>query len=142
MPRAKGRASPLFNPGKIDGLSPLRYAPGMDKQSRREAIRDYKERKTPAGVYAVRCAATGDVWVAGASNVEGQHARHWFGLRMGSHMNKAMQAAWTAHGEAAMAFEIVESIEAEDLTPLGLADLIKARERHWLATLGAKKAVG
>lgn len=115
----------------------------MDKQSRREAIRDYKEKKTLAGVYAVRCAASGEAWVAGASNVETQKTRHWFSLRMGGHMNKAMQAAWNAHGgEAGLDFEIVETIEAEDLTPLGLADLIKARERHWLETLGAKKAVG
>jgi hypothetical protein len=134
--------SPLFNPGKIDDEGSFDYAIGMDKQSRREAIRDYKERKTRAGVYAVRCVATGDVWIAGAANVEGQKARHWFGLRMGSHTNKAIQAAWAVHGEAAMAFEIVENIEAEELTPLGLADLIKARERHWLAALGAKKAVG
>jgi hypothetical protein len=114
----------------------------MDKQSRREAIRDYKERKTQAGVYAVRCAATGEAWVAGAVNVENQKTRHWFSLRMGGHMNKAMQAAWNAHGEAGVGFEILENIEAEELTPLGLADLVKARERHWLAALGAKRAVG
>jgi len=114
----------------------------MDKQSRREAIRDYKDKKTQAGVYAVRCLATDEVWVAGVTNVENQQTRHWFSLRMGSHMNKAMQAAWTTHGEPAMEFQVVEAIEAEELTPLGLADLIKARERHWLATLGAKKAVG
>jgi len=115
----------------------------MDKQSRREAIRDYKEKKPQAGVYAVRCEATGEVWVAGVANVENQKTRHWFGLRMGGHMNKAMQAAWNAHGgEKGLSFEVLESIEAEELTPLGLGDLIKARERHWLATLGAKKAVG
>jgi len=114
----------------------------MDKQSRREAIRDYKEKKTQAGVYAVRCLATGEVWVAGAANVSNQQTRHWFGLRMGSHMNKAMQAAWAAHGEAGVTFEIVESLDTEELTPLGLADLVKRRERHWLEALGAKKAVG
>jgi hypothetical protein len=115
----------------------------MDKQARREAIRDWKEKKTVAGVYAVRCAATGEVWVAGASNVESQQTRHWFGLRMGSHTNKAMQAAWNAHGrEAALTFEVVERLDDEDLTPIGRADLLKARERHWIAALGARRAVG
>ena len=33
----------------------------MDKHARREAIRDFKEKKTVAGVYAVRCAASGEV---------------------------------------------------------------------------------
>lgn len=114
----------------------------MDKLSRREAIRDYKDRKPTPGVYAVRCAASGEAWVAGAANVESQQTRHWFSLRQGSHMNKALQAAWTAHGEAGLSFEILEAIDPEDMTPMGLADLIKARELHWRTTLGAMKAVG
>jgi hypothetical protein len=115
----------------------------MDKQARREAIRDWKEKKAVAGVYAVRCAASGEVWVAGASNIEPQQTRHWFGLRTGGHLNKGMQAAWNANGgEAGFSFEVLERLDDEDLTPLGRADLIKARERHWLAALGAKKAVG
>ncbi len=114
----------------------------MDKSARREAIRDFKEKKTVAGVYAVRCALSGEVWVAGAPNVEPQHQRHWFGLRIGGHHNRTMQAAWNAHGSEAFSFEILERLDDEDLTPLGRADLIKARERHWLAALGAMKAVG
>jgi hypothetical protein len=114
----------------------------MDKQSRRQAIRDYKEKKPAPGVYAVHCAASGEVWVGGSRNLDAQQNSLWFGLRTGGHVNRAMQAAWTAHGEGAFTFEPLERIDDEDLTPLGRADLIKARERHWLAALGAKKAVG
>ena len=114
----------------------------MDKQSRRQAIRDYKERKAAPGVYVVRCAATGEVWVGGSRNLDAQQNSLWFGLRTGGHANRAMQAAWTAHGEAGFSFEELERIDDEDLTPLGRADLIKARERHWQAALGGKKAVG
>lgn len=113
----------------------------MDKTARREAIRDFKEKKTTAGVYAIRCAD--QVWVAGAPNLDAQQTRHWFGLRTGGHLNRDMQAMWKASGgEAAFSFEVLERLDDEDLTPLGRADLIKARERHWLAALGAKKAVG
>ena len=114
----------------------------MDKQSRRQAIRDYKEKKAAPGVYAVRCTATGQVWVSGSRNLDAQQNSLWFGLRSGGHINRDMQAAWNAHGEPAFSFEPLERIDDEDLTPLGRADLIKARERHWLAALGAKKAVG
>jgi len=114
----------------------------MDKQSRREAIRDWKERKVTIGVYAVRCAPTGEVWVAGSRNLDAQQNSLWFGLRTGGHGNRAMQAAWVAHGEAVFSFEALERLDDEELTPLGRADLIKTRERHWLAALGAKKAVG
>ena len=114
----------------------------MDKQSRRQAIRDYKEKKPTPGVYAVRCAAAGEVWVGGSRNLDAQQNSLWFGLKSGGHVNRAMQAAWTAHGEAAFSFEELERIDDEEMTPLGRADAIKARERHWLAALGAKKAVG
>ena len=114
----------------------------MNKASRRDLVRDYKDLKTQAGVYAVRCEASGETWLAGVRNVGSQQNKLWFGLRTGGHPNKAMQAAWTAHGEAGFAFEAVETIDDETLSAIGLADQIKARERHWLATLGATKAVG
>jgi len=114
----------------------------MDKQTRREAIRDWKERKVAVGAYAVRCAPSGEVWVGGSRNLEAQQTSLWFGLRMGGHINRAMQTAWNIHGADAFSFEVLERIEDDDLTPLGRADLIKARERHWLAALGAKKAAG
>lgn len=115
----------------------------MDKQTRRDLMRDYKERKATLGVFAVRCVATGEVWTAGSRNVDAQQNSLWFGLRNGGHINRDMQAAWTANGgEAGFTFEILERIEDEVLTPLGLADRLKARERHWLEALGAKKAKG
>lgn len=114
----------------------------MEKSNRRQAIRDYKEQKPPAGVFAVRCAPTGEVWVGGNRNVEAQKNAIWFGLKGGAHINKAMQAAWNAHGEAAMSYEVLERIEDPDLTPMGLADALKSRERHWVEELGARKAVG
>lgn len=114
----------------------------MDKQSRRQLVRDFKERKAPMGVYAVRCAATGELWVGATKNLEAQQRSTWFGLCQGTYVNKPMAAAWKAHGEGAMSFEVLEAIDEPDLTPLGLADLLKARERHWIETLAAKKAVG
>ena len=114
----------------------------MDKQSRREALQAYKEKKTIAGVYAIRCAGSDQVWVAGARNVESQQTRFWFSLKNGGHINKAMQGAWTTHGADSFSFESLETIDYEALTPMGVADAVKARERHWLATLGALKAAG
>jgi hypothetical protein len=114
----------------------------MDRQSRRELLRDYKERKAPAGVYAIRCAASGEVWVGATRNLDAQKNSFWFGLSTRGHANRALQAAWNTHGEATFRYEALERIEDEDLTPLGLADALKARERHWREALGAGKAAG
>ena len=114
----------------------------MNRDKRKALIAAYKEIKPRPGIFAVRCATTGEVWVSAAPNLDNRQNGLWAGLRTGGHPNKAMQAAWTAHGEAGFAFEVVETIDDETLSAIGLADQIKARERHWLEKLSATKAVG
>lgn len=113
----------------------------MDKTSRRQAIRQYKERKVPVGIFSIRCRPTGETWVGASRNLDGQRNSSFFGLRLGSHRNRRMQAAWNAHGEPAFEFAVVELLEDEDLGPLGRDTWLKARERHWLAELEAHSAI-
>ncbi len=61
---------------------------------RKAAIAAYKERKTIAGIYVVRCAASGEAWVGQAPNLETIQNRIWFSLRQGSHTCRSLQAAW------------------------------------------------
>ena len=112
----------------------------MDKNRKREMLREYKEREKQQGVYAVRCAATGAVWTAVSRNLDKQQNGTWSQLRQGGHPNKAMQAVWNAHGEAAFAYEILE--EVKDDNPLLIASLLKDREAEWRKELNAEKAVG
>lgn len=114
----------------------------MDKDRKRQIARDYKERKVTPGVYAIRCASTGEVWVAPSRNLDTQQNGIWFTLRLGTHPNKALQTVWNAEGEAAFVFEIVERIEEDDLTPYLLDARLKERIKHWRAELGAGLAVG
>ncbi len=112
----------------------------MDKQSRRDAVRNYKERKVAAGIFSLRCRSTGETWVSASRNLD-QMNGIYFSLRMGSHRNAALQAAWKAHGEAGFDYAVVESLDDETLTPIGRATWLKERERHWLEALGAKPLV-
>ncbi|MGB3810377.1 MAG: GIY-YIG nuclease family protein [Parvibaculum sp.] len=114
----------------------------MDKDRKRQIARNYKERKASPGVYAIRCTATGDIWIAPSRNLDSQQNGIWFTLRLGTHPNKALQAVWNAHGEASFAYEVVEQIENEDLTPYLLDALLKERIAHWRTELGAGLAVG
>jgi hypothetical protein len=114
----------------------------MEKHLRRQAVRDFKERKVLRGVFAVRCAATGQVWVGASRNLDQQQNAIWFGLKSGGYINRAVQAAWTAHGQAGLAFEVLETFDDEDMGPVGRADLAKARAACWREQLGAAKLVG
>ena len=106
----------------------------MDKQRRRDIAQAYKDRKVPVGVFSLRCDPTGETWLGMSRNLEGAANGVLFGLRMGSHRNRALQAAWTAHGEAAFTYAVVERLD-EDLTAIGREDWLKARLRHWIAAL-------
>lgn len=107
--------------------------------SKRQAIRDFKERKVSAGIYVLRCEAAGAAWIGVSRNIDAQENSVRFALRMGSHPNRDLQAALRAHGADALSYEVLERIEDPDLSPMGLTDELKRREAHWLAALGAGK---
>ena len=112
----------------------------MDKTRRREIIRDHKERRARAGVYAVRCA--GQTWVGASPTLDAQQSSLWFSLRNGGHRNGAMQAVWNTHGPEALIFEILEVLDDEEMTPLGRADALKTGQARWREALDADLVFG
>lgn len=105
---------------------------------RKALVRDYRDRKVEAGIYAVRCSATGEAWVGATPDLATRQNGLWFSLRHGSHAEKTLQTAWTEHGEAAFAFEPLEAIDDETLGPLGRSSLLKERRAAWIEAMGAR----
>jgi len=106
--------------------------------SKKEAIRKFKEQKPARGIYAVRCSATGHVWVGSSRNLGATRNGAWFSLRNGSHIEKSMQEEWNTYGEPEFQFEILQTLDP-DLLPMAAADLLKEKSSHWAAQLSAKK---
>ncbi|MGE3277677.1 MAG: GIY-YIG nuclease family protein [Vicinamibacterales bacterium] len=106
------------------------------KAARRQAIENYKQRDPNRGIFAVKCAPTGDTWVGHAPDLDAIRNRTWFTLRLGSHGDRALQAAWKAHGEDAFTFEVLEALPADTSAALA-AELLKEKKRDWAARLGA-----
>jgi len=103
---------------------------------RKEAIRKYKERKIPRGIFVIRSTATGRCWVDSSPNLESPRNMNWSALRTGAHRNHDLQAEWTAHGEASFEFEIVEMLD-EDIVEMAIRDTLKEKRREWAAKLAA-----
>lgn len=104
---------------------------------RKALLRAYKERKVEAGIYAVRCLVTGQAWVGATADLSNRQNGIWFSLRLGSHRDKSLQAAWNTHGAEAFAFEGVEAIDVEGLDRFGRDSRLKERREHWIAALNA-----
>jgi hypothetical protein len=107
----------------------------MNRSDRRAVVAAYKEVKKIAGVYAVRCAAAGEVWVGRSADLAAQRNNLDFQLRHGPN-NPAMRTAWNVHGAAGFQFEPLETAP-ETLTPAGRNDFLKARSLHWRRALDA-----
>lgn len=106
----------------------------MKTEDKKAAIAAYKERKSAAGIYVVRCGTSGQTWVGQTPNLDSIQNRIWFGLRMGSHSNRDLQAAWTTHGEDDFTFETLERLKDEELAYVR-DTLLKERAAHWRSTL-------
>ncbi|BCP54649.1 hypothetical protein K32_32660 [Kaistia sp. 32K] len=109
----------------------------MQRDDKKAAIAAYKKREDTPGIYAVRCAASGQAWVGKTPNLDAIQNRLWFTLGHGSCTSASLQKAWREHGEAAFAFEILERLEPEESAYIRNA-LLKERGLHWRSALGAE----
>jgi hypothetical protein len=105
--------------------------------NRKEAIAEYKNRKTPRGTYAVRFADEGPAWVDATPDLDAARNSTLAALRMGAHRNKELQAEWNTRGEAAFRYEVLEKLE-DDLAPMAWKDLLKDKKKEWVARLNAQ----
>jgi len=106
----------------------------MKTEDRKAAIAAYKKRTSVAGIFAVRCAGSGQIWIGQTLNLETVQNRIWFSLRAGGHGNADLQNAWSAHGGEDFSFESLERLKDEELAYVR-DKLLREREIHWRATL-------
>ncbi len=109
----------------------------MTPTARKALIADYKERPTVAGVFAVRCTATGQTWVGQSLHIDTQQNGIWFALKLDSSPYKSLQAAWRANTPEDFRFEQLDRLP-EDLSLQRRKDELKARAARWTARLQAE----
>jgi hypothetical protein len=110
----------------------------MNRDRKRELTAAYKERKVRAGVFVVRCEASGEAWVSATRELHNRRNSVWFSLRLGSHPNARMVAAWRANGEASFAYEELQVFEDETLTGWSLDQALKDAALKWREALDAR----
>lgn len=107
----------------------------MTQKSRKDIIREYKERKKPAGVFQIKNLANGKVLLGSSLNLEGPLNSHKFMLTIGSHRNAALQRDWNTFGPDRFVFEILEVVQVKDEPGFRLEDELTLLEEIWLEKL-------
>lgn len=100
------------------------------KAGRRQIADEFKERKVPRGIFAIRCSVTGDVWVGSSPNLNAAQNSLWFQLRGGLARYPTLQQAWKLHTEKSFSFEVLEQFD-DDTSPLLLTELYARRKKDW-----------
>lgn len=108
----------------------------MKGDARKAVLTAYKEKKVSAGIYAVRCLPTGQIWVGRAPDLDTIRNRLWFTLRLGDNPHPSLQGAWTKYGVENFIFEVLERIDKSDSAYVRQASM-KQRLAYWSASLGA-----
>lgn len=109
----------------------------MTTTSRKAMIAAYKDQATIAGVFAVICAATGQVWVGRSRHIDTEQNGLWFALRQGGSPYRSLQAAWKAYTPEDFRFEQLDRLP-EDISDLRRKDELISRAKLWVARLGAE----
>ena len=102
---------------------------------RKALIREYKQRRPPAGVYRVRNTVTGRSLVAASANLPAILNRHEAQLRMGGHPLRAFQADWTEHGAASFVFEVLDTLTPREDPAYDPVPDLTVLEDMWLDRL-------
>lgn len=86
----------------------------MEKQTRRELLGAYKERKTVGGIYAIRNRKNGRLLVGSAADLKGFRNRFEFAKQTGSGLSLRLKRDWEAFGPDAFELEVLEELEKKD----------------------------
>jgi hypothetical protein len=101
---------------------------------RKELKRLAKETKTEAGIYQIKNTRNGKLFIGTTPNLKTINGQQ-FTLKMGSHMNKALQQDWNAFGEDAFTFAVLEILEQPETGYFDQKDALKKLAAKWLEQL-------
>ena len=100
--------------GGIYRRVPTEVAPMSAREEEKRLKREFKEAPKEAGIFRITNTANGRVYLGSSLNLHGPLNKHRFMLKMGSHINRALQADFARFGAEAFAFEIVETVGRSD----------------------------
>jgi len=104
-------------------------------KSKKDLIREYKERKKPSGIFQIKNISNGKLLLGSSLNLEGVLNSQKFQLSIGQHRNKELQKEWNEYGPEKFVFEILEVVQDKGDPGFNLNDELALLEQIWLEKL-------
>ncbi|MBU5335033.1 GIY-YIG nuclease family protein [Intestinibacter bartlettii] len=83
----------------------------MKNEKRKQAIYEYKEKKTTGGVYKITNTQTGKSLIKGEIDLQSMQNRFNFSVSINSCLNIKLQKDWNQYGAKSFTFEVLEETE-------------------------------
>lgn len=83
-------------------------------KTRKELKEEYKQRKTQMGVFEIRNTVNNKVFIDSSTDVNAKWNRHQLQLKMGMHVNTALQNDWNTQGAQDFEFNVLSEIKHQD----------------------------
>lgn len=103
--------------------------------NRKELKRQYKETQHPMGLFRVRNTVNGKVFIGTSVNLSVALNSQKAKLRLGGHVNSALQSDWNQLGPDAFEFDILDTLTPPERLDYNPADDLRALEELWLDKL-------
>ncbi|MEA4988163.1 MAG: GIY-YIG nuclease family protein [Anaerovorax sp.] len=108
----------------------------MDRQSRKEKIEAYKQRKVIGGIYLIKNTVNGKSLLQSSTDLAGSKNRFEFSCHTGSCMIYKLKKDWEEFGKDVFVFEVLEElVKKETQTPKEFSEDIKTLEEIWMEKL-------
>lgn len=105
------------------------------KMNRKEELKQlYKETKVDAGIFQIKNTKNQKIFIASTRNLKTINGQQ-FMLKMGSHINKSLQADWNEFGEDAFTIEVLEILKEKEDGYFDAKDALKKLEEKWVEKL-------
>lgn len=105
------------------------------QKTRKELKSEYRELRTPAGVFQIRNLVNGMLFIGTAQNIPGILNSNKFQLSSGKHPNDRLQADWNTFGASAFAFESLDELSASDNQHQNIRTELAELQDMWLEKL-------
>jgi hypothetical protein len=108
----------------------------------RALSREYKQTPRTMGVGVVRNTVNGKLLLLASVDIPALLNRQRAELRFGGHRNRALQQDWKEAGEAAFAFEVLDTLAPKDAPGWDPAADLQELERLWQEKLSPYEPAG
>lgn len=102
---------------------------------RKELKLAYKQTSQPMGVYQIKNQINGKILLGSSMNLYGNSNSYRFKLDFQSHHNKDLKHDLELYDFEAFSFEILETLQADEIPKEDWREAVAALEEKWLNTL-------